>query len=138
MGESANHLALVKGIVTWVHSAFVNQSDGLFVLVDSPDYPRERKPWHVSGFVPDVWAGTFPVSFALLGEAKCFGDLETKHTANQLRAFLRYLETQATPHFVLATPPALSLTARGIVRRAARHVGAHRVSIHIICPVELE
>jgi hypothetical protein len=59
------------------------------VLIDSPNVDRERRPWQVGGFVPDVFAGTVPASFSLIGEAKYFNDLETPRTDKQIRALPR-------------------------------------------------
>lgn len=132
MPESTHHTALVETIGEWVRREFSLHADGLYLLSDCPTSHKDRKPWRISGFVPDVFVGTCPASFTLLGEAKWFGDLETKHSGQQMRAFLAYLKGESDPHFVLATPFWLVATARGLLRRAAQDVGAGNVRLHVI------
>jgi|GEM_PF-2105087 len=132
MPESAGHMERVGAIARWVPTAFSQHANGLYVLADRPESGPSDKPWPVAGFIPDVYAGTTPKSFTLLGEAKWFGDLETARSANQIRTFLDFLSALDNAHFVLATAPQLGPTARRIVRTAVRHTGAFGVTTYLL------
>jgi hypothetical protein len=129
--ESIQHAHLVQRIIDWVmerHGA----DPGLCVFRDTADAPLGTKPRAISGYVPDVLARTVPASFVLVGEAKWYGDLDTRRSQAQLRAFLEYLALQPEPKLVLATPWGLAGTARLTVRHAAKAVRAGHVSVEFL------
>jgi len=132
VSESLGHAELVTGIVTWMRTAFAVHERSMYLLSDVREATQGNKPWPIDGFVPDVCAGTVPATFAALGEAKWFGDLETRRTANQVRAFLTFLKTQPDPHFVVGVPPQLVGTARRLISCAAATTGAHCVRLYVV------
>jgi hypothetical protein len=132
VGESAGHTGLVHAVGDWVRAHFADHSSGLYVLIDSPASDPENRPRQVGGFVPDVFAGTAPSSLTLIGEAKWFGDLESRRSLLQIRAFLSYLREEPHGHFVLAVPFQLVVTARRIVQAAARDESARSVRLYIL------
>ena len=134
MGESSGHTDLVRSLHRWISKEFAPEDSGLALFADLPDLDVERKPIRVGGFVPDIYAVTFPCSFTLLGEAKWFRDLETAHTERQFKAFFEFLEREKDPHFVVASPPALVGTAVRVAQTAMRNVGATRTRLYYLDP----
>lgn len=131
MAESPEHCRLVGCIVDWVRTRHVNNA-GLCMLADSAGANAGRNPWRVGGFIPDVMVRTVPESFVLIGEAKCVGDLDTRHSRRQLAAFLEFLMWQERPQLVLATPLVVGATARSIVRKLQRELMATKVDVFFL------
>jgi hypothetical protein len=99
-----------------------------------PDRRSEDKPHRIDGFVPDVYASTFPRRLTVVGEAKCNDDLTSRRTAMQLRAFLEHLRYQENGQFVIAVEERQALVARRIVRLAAQEVGAENLGLYSLSP----
>jgi hypothetical protein len=134
MPESAMHGSLVIRITDWVREQFAPANPGLYVLSDSQSTSAGNRPWSIRGFTPDVFAGTIPMSFTLIGEAKCERDLATLRSENQLRTFIRFLAAEPAPRLVIATPIGLSQTARGMVNRLIRQEHAECVTVDYLLP----
>lgn len=126
MGESEQHMSLVRILDAWVR-AQSSSTDWVCVFADLPETPPREKPPLVDGFRPDIWAEDIPRTFTLLGEAKTASDLETEHSTNQLRAFLQFLSLQSAPHLVIATPLRARASARSLVAQLAREWSAENV-----------
>jgi hypothetical protein len=124
----------VDALRQWARTGFAPNHSGLIIFADSPSFDVEQKPRPIGGFIPDLHARTFPASFTLLGEAKWFRDVDTKHTEIQLKTFLRFLEGEQDPHFVIATPPPLIGTALRMVRTAFTEVGCKRTQLYYLDP----
>lgn len=125
----------MNAISRWIETDFTRDDGWLCVLKDTPSGTFGDRPRAIEGFVPDVFAGTSPVTFTLLGEAKTQADLDTKHTRSQLEAFLRFLQWEQEPHFVMAVPILLVPTARRLVQAAASAVRADRPQLYFLtCP----
>lgn len=129
MAESAKHTALVALIARWVSEKHATVINSLWILQDTPDTDRGGRPWPIQGFVPDVFAGTLPRSFTLLGEAKCAPDFHTKRTERQLTAFIAFLATEPDPQLVFATSRSLQPAAKRLVGRIQRQVGAEHLQV---------
>jgi hypothetical protein len=134
VGESSGHTDLVRSLYRWISKEFAHEDSGLALFADLPDLDLQRKPIRIGGFVPDIYAVTFPRSFTLLGEAKWFRDLETPHTERQFKAFFEFLEQEKDPHFVVASPPALVGTAIRVAHTAMCGVGATRTRLYYLDP----
>ena len=131
MGESDAHTRLVLSILRWVDSRF-GAHRGICVLADLPARDAGARPWRLGAFVPDVIARTCPASFTLVGEAKLSADLATPRSRLQLTAFVEYLTLMEQPLLVVATPPIVAASARTIIRRIQRELGAEKVETHFI------
>lgn len=132
MGESAVHTALVRKIIERVRERYpMNQAD-LYIFRDTPDNRPGDRPRAINGFVPDVFAGTIPHSFSLIGEAKCAVDLGTQRTENQLRTFIRHLARETDPVLIIATPPTLNRAARSLVYRLIEAEHALLVNVEFL------
>ncbi len=134
MGESAIHSHLVISISDWIRQQYAGANPGLYVLSDVPTSRPGDRPRPIKGFVPDVFAGTSPRSFTLIGEAKCAPDLFTQRSENQLRAFVNYLAAEEEPVLVIATPWVLRATARNMVQRLIQTEGAEHIALKLLTP----
>jgi hypothetical protein len=103
MPESASHKRLVNELKQWITNNYKDNED-FFIWTDSPQNGISKAPIRIEGFVPDVYAKSLSLPRQIIGEAKTARDLDTKHTENQLTAFLRYCSRNEGSFFVLAVP----------------------------------
>jgi hypothetical protein len=103
MAESSTHQILVERLVQWMQRNISN-SDSAVVLVDSPTTAAENRPPAIGGYNPDVFCRTIGGEHVLIGEAKTAGDIENKHSRDQIRAFLVYLKQCQSGTLVVAVP----------------------------------
>ncbi len=115
MPESRAHMNLVKHLLDYVVSVWMNGDKGL-VFLDSPDSPRQMKPPLVNGFTPDLFARNAHTGVTIIGEAKTARDLQSPHTENQIRGFLAKCVEETPSTFVLAVPWDMVRHARWILR----------------------
>ena len=101
MGESREHIELVRSVALWVAESYGERCWGLCLHCDLPEAPE--KPELIGGYRPDVLARDIPQSVTIIGEAKTPGDVDNSHTRNQIRAFLRFLSFQPQPTLVIGT-----------------------------------
>ena len=128
MTESKHHQALVVRTATAVQAALRGYSnvkcyiDG---LADSDGHPPI-----IQGYRPDVYAETREI--VVVGEAKPPWDLESPRSELQLRAFLRYVETNRVRHMVLAVNWRDRATAKSLLKSIALNWECVRDRIHIL------
>jgi len=103
MAESRTHQILVERLVQWMQRN-ISSSDSAVLLVDSPTTAVGNKPPAISGYNPDVFCRPIGGEHVLIGEAKTAGDIETKHSRDQFRAFLVYLKQGQSGTLVVAVP----------------------------------
>ena len=100
MSESREHIILVSYIVSFINKHFNN----FRILVDSQEYPGDSIPHIIDGYKPDVYAVSRKQDHYIIGEAKTAFDLSTKHSEEQISAFLNYLRSKKIASFILSVP----------------------------------
>ncbi len=87
-------------------------------------------PPTIQGYRPDVYAETREI--VVVGEAKPPWDLESPRSELQLRAFLRYVESDMLRHMVLAVDWTDKATAKSLLKSIALNWECVRDRIHIL------
>lgn len=131
MGVSTSHIRLVGHLVVWVSESLLDGDSGL-ILADLPDRSAQQKPPSISSFVPDVYVSRPSNNQLIIGEAKTARDVASKHTGQQLRAFLRKCAGSEASIFVFAVPWDMVRLARSIVRALQTEVGAQNVEVVVL------
>ena len=102
MTLSSKHQELVGLISDWCEKR--ESSERFLVFVDTVSESQSELPPLVEGYRPDVaWLGVNGF-YEFIGEAKTAIDLRSKHTREQLDAFLRNLETQGSGLLIVSVP----------------------------------
>jgi hypothetical protein len=111
VAESAQHRALVRGLVNWMKSQGVSVSNAAGGLA-LPD------PRRIGRHEPDALGKKDAVTW--IGEAKVGTDLYDPHSQEQLRDFSRRVMTKSGKRcpFVLCVPKGWEQEARKAVRQA--------------------
>jgi hypothetical protein len=135
LSESTQHTELVRLAETWMRAMFRDYARALITLCDLPERASGDKPPAIGGFVPDLYASTFPAEVTIIGEAKCSDDLITRRSGLQIRAFLDHLRFQSRGHFVIAVERRQEPIARRLVRLAAQEVGADGLRLFSLTPL---
>jgi len=129
MPESASHANLVGSLVRWIATSYF-AGDAGGILVDSPT-AKDRPP-KIAGFVPDAFAEAVPPERIIVGEAKTWRDLESRHTRDQLGAFLRWCHLNGGGVLVLAVPWPVTRLAAALVRSLQQKHGCELVRTVIL------
>ncbi len=87
MSQSEEHQQLVNSIAKSIKTNYGE----LIVISDLQKFPGDEIPPLISGFRPDVYAYD-KENLIVIAEAKTDTDIDNKHTYDQLRAFIEYLE----------------------------------------------
>jgi hypothetical protein len=95
----------------------------LSVPIGSPVPPT------IEGFMPDVWAKNFRKGLTIVGEAKTNNDIENRHSANQLSAFLRFCDRNRPSQLVIAVPWMMVNCAKGFVGYLKRRTETEDVPV---------
>ncbi len=135
MTESNTHIKLVTSLVSWIAAEFFLGNRGV-LLVDSPDSPPFAKPLSIAGFVPDVIGLGLSGGAVVIGEAKTAIDLESRHTKDQLNAFLSYCAIKPGSTFVFAVPWYMTRYARSLLKNVGRSCECRDVSTVVIEQLE--
>lgn len=135
MAESRTHVRLVEALVSWIAVEQFHGERGC-ILVDSPDNSAHAKPPSIAGYVPDVFANGLAGGGVVVGEAKTAGDLERRHTREQLGAFLRYCATRPGSVFVFAVPWHATRYARRLIEIVRRACGCSCVTSFVLEQLE--
>jgi hypothetical protein len=135
MGESVQHMKLVRSLVGWVAQAYFDGDLG-HIFVDSPEGLLSGRPPPLGGFVPDVYAQRLGPKTVIVGEAKTPRDLESRHTQAQLTAFLGHCTQVPGSVFVLAVPWPMTRFARSLLGAIQRHHRLPAVSTIVLDQLE--
>lgn len=103
MGESARHIGLLVKLVEHVRTR-TGDIQQLALLHDLPGIIGCEKPPKLGAYRPDLYATDAPTTRVIVGEAKTSRDLETAHSKEQLRSFIRHLALYPDSHLILAVP----------------------------------
>lgn len=117
MPESACHASLVSALVQWIATTYLAGDTG-GILTDSST--SNGKPPAIGGFVPDAFVELAAQEIMIIGEAKSWRDLESRHTRDQLGAFLQWCRLNQRGVLVLAVPWPVTRLANTIVRALQR------------------
>lgn len=124
MPESQTHLNLVRNIKTYIDLDFSN-SKNFLILSDTPE-SLNNLPLKIDDFRPDVFAEDTNGRI-IIGEAKTTKDLETLHSKNQIKCFIRHLMKKEDSVFILAVPLYSLNAAKNLIRIIKRGLGAENV-----------
>lgn len=127
MPESASHAKLVSSLVQWIAATYFAGDTGA-ILVDSPT--SNGKPPVVGGFVPDAFVDAGKIM--VIGEAKTWQDVESRHTRDQLCAFLQWCRLDEQAVLVMAVPWPVTRLAAMILRSLQRKHGCESVRTVIL------
>ena len=116
MPESVGHARLVDSLVGWIAATQLDGDPGA-ILVDCPASVASAKPPAILGFIPDVFVRKSVGRSLIIGEAKTARDLESRHTREQLTAFLTRCAQVRSSMLVLAVPWYLERFAKVALRR---------------------
>jgi hypothetical protein len=122
MPESSTHSRLVAELVSWIATQYFGGDQGA-LLVDSPENSKFAKPPRIEGYGPDVFGQILPGGAVVIGEAKTAGDVENRHTHDQVKAFMKYCAVQPKSILVLAVPWHHTRYARSLLRNVGRSCG---------------
>lgn len=131
MGESSLHMRLVQSLVKYISSSLVN-GDQAYIFIDAPDSGQNRKPPRISNFVPDVCVPKSPDGWYIIGEAKVAEDFNSRHTEEQILAFLQSCAHASKSMFILAVPWDIVRLARATLKALQVKVAANNVKIVVL------
>ena len=111
----------------------IRQRDpGLRVTTDLSAAPGDPVPPQIGGYRPDIVARrrTQPLRL-IIAEAKTDGDVDNRHTRNQIEAFVNHLAAMpfGDGTFVLAVSGRVADTARTVLRFACRERVSGRLRV---------
>ncbi|MCY4132712.1 MAG: hypothetical protein OXF39_08760 [Nitrospira sp.] len=120
MSQSDEHRDLVLQVV----EALENRYPLMTFIADVQKEPGDEVPPLIDGFRPDVYASKEPSSSTIIAEAKTARKIFSKHTNNQILAFVNYLERRKNGFFVLSVTGCGADSARTLLRfiRQGTHV----------------
>ena len=106
----------------------------MHVIMDLLDAPGDPVPPRIGGHRPDIVARctTACLQF-IIAEAKTNGDIDNRHTRNQIGAFVEHLDTMTTGTgtFILAVNGQVADSARTVLRFACRQRVTSRLHIKL-------
>lgn len=114
MSQSKIH----RNLVLATAYALKQRHPGISLCVDLQDSPGDPIPPLVGGFRPDIIGHCAPTfSDVVIAEAKTNGDIDNRHTFNQIDAFLNHLDTLSSGvgTFILAVDGCIADHARMIL-----------------------
>lgn len=131
MAESSTHSLLVKLLTEWIANNLLNGDHG-HLLVDSPERSPQQKPPKINGFVPDVYMSNSGEHKLIIGEAKTANDIESKHTIDQIKAYIQVCAADRMSMLVLAVPWYCVGTAYSTLNYCKNKTGLSSVNAKII------
>ncbi len=103
-----------------------------YIYTDSPDVTKYRKPPHVGGYLPDLYAKLNDSDGIVLGEAKTHWDIQNRHCRDQWTAFMRECSKEEKSIFVIEVPWDMVPTAKTVVRSINCEEDLRQVSVEFI------
>ena len=127
MPESAAHMKLVEHLVRWVRENVPMEK--ALLLADSPYARSGDKPFPIGGYFPDVYCRVHDGEIEIIGEAKAAGDLDNRHTRDQLCAYLAHLQKCQSGALVLAAPWFVINQGKTVLRALQRTTACGKVRL---------
>ena len=112
MSQSDAHRDLVIQVTRALESRYPQTS----FITDVQQIPGNEVPPLISGFRPDVYGRKISVNSIVIAEAKTDRDLDNKHTHNQIKSFIDYLERKENGFFVLSVTGHSANRAKTLLR----------------------
>jgi hypothetical protein len=131
MGESLEHTKLVDSIKKWLLE-YKQSSSNLCVFCDSPSRSSQDKPPAIEGFIPDIYAIIPNGELVIVGEAKTWSDIESRHSIAQFGAFLRYCSTRKNTMLVIAVPWDMVNCVKSLVRFLQKSTNTQAACVKIL------
>jgi hypothetical protein len=130
LAESSNHAFLVNSIIDWIK---LTQDNETFVILSDTFTQGAREiPTAINGYIPDVYAVNVKKNKYIIGEAKTYTDVETRHSCEQYKAFLKYCADNSNTFFVLAVPWTMINAAKSLFRYLKRTTNTHNAKVIFI------
>ena len=131
MGESATHIGLLMKLVEYVRTS-AEDVQQLALLHDLPGIIGCDKPPKLGSYRPDLYATDAPTTMVIVGEAKTSRDLETTHSKEQIRSFLRHLAMYPGSQLILAVPWSSRARAQHLLAVLSKESGLNNVKMVVI------
>lgn len=133
MAESTQHIILVQKMYEWVCNNILNCDSGC-VLVDLPEVCRDAKPPKVvNEFKPDLYAHEIGRDILIIGEAKTYDDLETRHSLFQYESYVMTCKLHSgKAYIIMAVPWQLEARAKNIIRRIIKKHNAENIELVVL------
>lgn len=131
MAESTIHIDLVERLLEWTRDNHSYTPDAIF-FVDLPSIPGSDKPPVIGGYNPDLYCKQNRGEYVVIGEAKSAGDIETRHSRDQLMAYLSHLKQYSNGVLVIAVPWHAVGQARSLIRMLQRITDTRNVRTEFI------
>ena len=116
MSQSDAHRELVLQVAKALESRYPRIS----IITDVQQTPGDAVPPVIDGYRPDAYARRRSVNSVIIAEAKTDGDLNNKHTRDQIISFITYLEREEEGFFVLSVTGRRADRARILLRFICR------------------
>ena len=114
MSESSVHMLYVNQLLRFAKGLIPEEKHSL-IFVDQPD-SFQKPPRTSLNFIPDLYYRLN--DFLLIGEAKTFNDVDTKHSRAQYEDYFNdALRFEGTSVLVFSIPLAAKGTIKNIMRR---------------------
>lgn len=132
MSESEHHRILVRALAREISNdsvwaippiVYCDIQDGT-ITSDTPPIIGSNRP--------DVYARDIGASLSIIGEAKTSGDIDNRHTFDQLETFFNYLRVQPKAELWLGVPWLSAGTATRICGHARKRSDARHVPYRVI------
>lgn len=127
MSESSNHSHLVNSIISWINST--QRDEPYIIFSDTYTQNIRNIPPAINGYIPDIYAVSAKNNMFIVGEAKTYSDVETRHSCEQYKAFLNYCANQSNSFFVLAVPWTMLNAAKGLIKYLKILTGTQKAKV---------
>jgi len=131
MAESFLHIKLVEALERSISDIIPNVDKACVFL----DHPLRNQGYAIPfcyGFKPDLYALSDSSKIIVIGEAKTYKDLQSKHTKAQILSFLKKCREYEISFFIMAVPWDMVPYALSLVRDAIPLAEAEKVNVKII------
>lgn len=129
MSESELHLSMVKKLRSNLLEEFGR--DSIIVFCDDGLLHSEPPPM-INGTRPDLYANDPIRDFHVIGEAKTWPDLQTKHSKDQIWEQINFLSTKTEYLYLLMVPYGYVGAGRSIVRECTMRLACESLPSRII------
>ena len=127
MSQSEQHKKLVIEVI----HALELRCPSLSFIADVQQKPGDEVPPLINGFRPDVYARNQTGSSVVIAEAKTDKDFDNKHTENQIKSFVNYLEQSRNGFFILSATGYGADRAKTLLRFMRRITHVTRTTIAV-------
>jgi hypothetical protein len=136
--ESLTHKNLVKSMKSWIEENYRNE-DLAITWIDNYQEEGHQKVKRIENFIPDIFAVCLSNKREIIGEAKTAFDIESKHSEEQLLAFLRYCEINKRAMLILIVPWDFKRYAKAFIellKKENQTENANTIVIDNLRPIE--